>query len=69
MDTTVSTQPLTQLQRTGLRPEQYGRHAPAFLGSKIPVERIHGLLDGAGFELAGIRGAGTLFAWATARRR
>jgi SAM-dependent methyltransferase len=57
------------LQRSGLRPERYRRHAPEFLGSRVPLARIEAALDAAGLELAGVRGAGTLYAWACARRR
>lgn len=60
---------LSFLQRAGVRPERYKRHAPEFLGSKVPLTRIEAALHGAGLELVGVRGAGTLFAWACARRR
>jgi SAM-dependent methyltransferase len=57
------------LQRTGVRRERYLRHAPEFLGSRVPVERIRAALDAAGMDLVGTKGTGTLFSWAWARRR
>jgi SAM-dependent methyltransferase len=59
---------LSMLQRTGLRPETYGRHASEFLGSRIPRRRIDAALQRAGLELRGTRGDGTLFTWAWAVR-
>lgn len=56
------------LQRTGVRPEQRGRNAAEFLGSKIPLDRIRAMLADAGLELEAVDGEGTLFAWAWARR-
>lgn len=56
------------LQRTGRRPEAFGRHAPEFLGCRISTPRIRRALTGAGLELVGMRGDGTLFAWAWAVR-
>ena len=60
---------LTFLQRTGLRPETHGRHAPAFLGSRIPRRRIERVLDRAGLEVVAVHGQGTLWAWMWARKR
>ena len=59
---------LSLLQRTGLRPERYGRHAPEFLGSRIPRDRIERALTRAGLRLVGTRGDGTLFTWGWAER-
>ena len=59
---------LSLLQRTGLRPERYGRHAPEFLGSRIPRDRIERALTAAGLELVGTKGDGTLFTWGWAVR-
>lgn len=59
---------LSVLQRTGLRPERYGRHAPEFLGSRIPRDRIERALTRAGLGLVGTRGEGTLFTWGWAVR-
>ena len=56
------------LQRTRIRPERYLRNAPEFLGSRVPIARIERALASAGLELVGTKGAGTLFAWAWARR-
>jgi SAM-dependent methyltransferase len=55
---------LALLQRTRIRPEQYLRHAPQFLGSRVPLRRIRRALAHAGLELRGIRNGGTLYAWA-----
>jgi SAM-dependent methyltransferase len=60
---------LTLLDRTGLRRERYGRHAPQFLGSKVPLERVERALTAAGLDLAATRGLGTLYAWAWARKK
>ncbi|HJT38684.1 MAG TPA: methyltransferase domain-containing protein, partial [Actinomycetota bacterium] len=57
------------LQRTGLRPERFGRNAPEFLGSRVPLERIKQGLAAGGLELARTQGLGTLFAWAWAVKR
>jgi SAM-dependent methyltransferase len=59
---------LTALQRSGLRPEHYRRHAPQFLGSRIPMRRIERALADGGLTLAGVRDPGTLLAWAWATR-
>lgn len=57
------------LQRTGLRPEQYQRHAPQFLGSRVSSRRMRRALESAGLELCGTRDEGTLYTWAWARKR
>jgi SAM-dependent methyltransferase len=57
------------LQRTALHSERYGRNAPQFLGSRVPLERIRRSLASAGLELRGTKGLGTLFAWAWAVKR
>lgn len=59
---------LSFLQRTGLRPEAFGRHAPAFLGSRVPLRRIDAALREGGLRRVGTRGEGTLLAWAWATR-
>jgi SAM-dependent methyltransferase len=59
---------LSVLQRTGLRPERYGRHAPEFLGCRIARDRIERALHGAGLKLVGTQGDGTLFTWGWAVR-
>lgn len=59
---------LSILQRTGLRPETYGRHAPEFLGSRVSVKRLEPALRKGGLQLKGVQGAGTLYAWAWAQR-
>jgi SAM-dependent methyltransferase len=56
------------LQRTGVRAERRRRHAPAFLGSKVPLARVDAALARAGLERVGLRNEGTLYAWAWARR-
>ncbi|MEJ7582537.1 MAG: methyltransferase domain-containing protein [Acidimicrobiales bacterium] len=57
------------LQRSGLRPEHYRRHAPEFLGSRIPIAPIQRALERNGLQLVGTSGLGTLFAWASAVRQ
>lgn len=59
---------LAGLQRSGLRPEHYRRHAPAFLGCRIPLPPLERTLERSGMRLAGTSGLGTLFAWAWAVR-
>lgn len=59
---------LTALQRSGLRPERFRRHAPQFLGSRVPLPRIERALSAGGLRLAGVRDPGTLLAWAWAVR-
>ena len=60
---------LSALQRTGLRPETYRRYAPEFLGSRVSVKRLEPALRKGGLQLKGVRGAGTLYAWAWAQRQ
>ena len=60
---------LALLQRTRIHRERYMRHAPEFLGTRVRVVRIERALDAAGMDLVGTKGAGTLYAWAWARRR
>lgn len=57
------------LQRTGLRPEPRLRHAPEFLGCRIPLARIDSVLTSCGMHREGLRDAGTLYAWVWARKR
>lgn len=57
------------LQRSGLRRERHGRHAPQFLGSRIPLPRIERALESAGLSLVATNGTGSLFAWAWARKQ
>jgi len=57
------------LQRTGLRPERFGRNAPEFLGSRVPLGRIRAGLEAGNLELVRTQGLGTLFAWAWAVKR
>jgi SAM-dependent methyltransferase len=60
---------LSAMQRTHLRPETYSRHAPQFLGSRVPVRQLEPGLERGRLELKEVRGAGTLYAWAWAQRR
>lgn len=60
---------LSALQRTGIRPETRGRHAPEFLGSRVPLPRITSALDHAGCDVRATEGVGTLYSWAWAVRR
>jgi SAM-dependent methyltransferase len=59
---------LSALQRTGVHPERYRRHAPEFLGSRIPLSPLQRTLEQSGLELRGTHGLGTLFAQAWAVR-
>ena len=59
---------LSSLQRTGLRRERYGRNAPEFLGSRVPLSQVEPALNKGGLQLKGVKGADTLFAWAWAQR-
>jgi SAM-dependent methyltransferase len=59
---------LSGLQRTGLRGEKYGRHAPEFLGSRVPLRQVEPALQKGGLQLKAVRGEGTLFTWAWAQR-
>ena len=52
---------LIGLQRTGIRPERYGRHAPQFLGSRLSRDRMGRAIESAGMELIATRGDQTLF--------
>jgi SAM-dependent methyltransferase len=59
---------LSVLQRTGVHPERYGRHAPEFLGTRIPLPPLRRTLERNGMELCATTGTGTLFACAWAVR-
>ena len=59
---------LSALHRTGLRRERYHRHAPQFLGSKVPLDQIDDALRRAGLDLEATRSLGTLYAWAWATK-
>jgi SAM-dependent methyltransferase len=59
---------LSALQRTGVRRETHGRNAAEFLGSRVPLPAITAALRESGFEVRGMRGTGTMFAWAWATR-
>ncbi len=48
--------------------DRYGRDAPAFLGSRVPVDDMRAMLADAGLTLVATSGAGTLFTWGWARR-
>jgi SAM-dependent methyltransferase len=60
---------LGALQRTRVRPERHLRHAPEFLGSRVPVRRIERALEESDVELCATAQTGTLFAWAWAQRK
>jgi SAM-dependent methyltransferase len=59
---------LSLLQRSGILREPHGRHAPEFLGSRVPLDRMRRALESGGLELVGTRSLGTLFAWAWASK-
>src|SRR3954451_3573096 len=60
---------LGALGRVGIKTEKYGRNAPQFMGSRVPVSDLESAFRRGGLELEGVRGEGTLFAWAWARRQ
>ena len=49
--------------------ERYERHAPEFLGVRIPLEPLRRTMDANGLDLVGTAGLGTLYASAWAVRR
>ena len=59
---------LSLLQRTGIRKEARERHAPQFLGSKVPLPTIEAALSDGGLTLRHTKGEGSLYAWAWAVR-
>jgi len=61
-------QALALLQRTGLHRERYNRHAPEFLGSRVPLARIDAALRRGGLELRRTKALDTLYAWAWAEK-
>jgi len=48
--------------------DKYGRDRPQFLGSRVPVANMGGMLRDAGLELVEVRDPGQLFTWAWARK-
>ena len=54
-------------QRLG-RGDRYGRDAPQFLGSRVPLPQMTELLRSAGLELVATTGEGTLFTFGWARK-
>lgn len=54
-------------QRLG-RGDRYGRDAPEFLGSRVPLEEMRAMLAAAGLTLVATTGEGTLFTWGWARK-
>lgn len=60
---------LSTLQRTGVHRERYARHAPEFLGTRIPLEPLERTMADHGLELVGTKDLGTLYAQAWAVRR
>jgi SAM-dependent methyltransferase len=60
---------LAALQRSGLKSERYRRHAPEFLGSKVPMDRITRALARGGMEVRKTDGLGTLYSWVWAVRQ
>jgi SAM-dependent methyltransferase len=59
---------LSSLQRTGIYTERHRRHAPEFLGSRVPLGRIRKALNAGKLELRATKNLGELFAWAWAER-
>lgn len=54
-------------QRLG-RGDRYGRDAPQFLGSRVPVEQMRSMMRVAGLDLVATSGDGTLFTFGWARK-
>ncbi len=50
------------------RREAHDRHDPAFLGTTVTTARIRAAVEGAGMEVADIRGSGSLWAWCWATK-
>jgi SAM-dependent methyltransferase len=48
--------------------DAHGRDAPAFLGSRVPLDRIERALARGGLELLKTEGTDSLYAWAWARK-
>jgi SAM-dependent methyltransferase len=59
---------LAALSRVGVASDVYGRHDPAFLGSRVPLTRIRRAVERGGLQLRRTKGLGTLFAWVWAVR-
>ena len=59
---------LSLLQRTGFHVEKRGRHAPQFLGSRVPLPVIEAALDRGGMVLRETKNLDTLYAFAWAQR-
>jgi SAM-dependent methyltransferase len=59
---------LAILGRIGVRSELYGRNAPSFLGSRVPLRTIEAALERNGLALRETKGLGTLYAWAWATK-
>lgn len=54
-------------QRLG-RGDRYGRDAPQFLGSRVPLEDMDAMLAEAGLTRVALLGEGSLFTWGWARK-
>jgi SAM-dependent methyltransferase len=50
------------------RGDRYGRDAPEFLGSRVPVPQMEAMMRDAGLGLVATSGAGTLFTFGWARK-
>ena len=59
---------LSLLQKTRFHVEQRGRHAPQFLGSRVPLDVIEAALRRGGLTLRQTRNLDTLYAFAWAER-
>jgi SAM-dependent methyltransferase len=59
---------LSLLQRTGVSRERYGRHAPEFLGSRVPLGRVEAALASSGVKVRKTQDTGQLYAWAWASK-
>jgi SAM-dependent methyltransferase len=59
---------LSWAQRLGIHRERYERHAPEFLGSRVPLKRIDRALADGGMTIRATKGLKTLYAWVWAER-
>jgi len=56
------------MQRVGVPGPWDARHAPEFLGSRVPLARVQAAVERAGMTIEAITNEDTLYCWAWARR-
>lgn len=57
------------LSRAGVARDPFGRHAPEFMGTRVPLKRMRRALEDANLDVLATRHLGTLFAFAWAERK